>query len=40
MNIGAECTFVKDMLKGDDCYELRLKLVEMREEKYPLKEED
>jgi hypothetical protein len=35
-----ECRFVQDMLKGDDCYELRIKLKEHKDETFPYNEDD
>lgn len=40
VNLGVSVAWARDMLRGDDAYELRLKLVESRDEKYPYKEED
>lgn len=36
----AECTFVKDMLRGDDVYEMRMRLVSAAPESYPFKDDD
>jgi hypothetical protein len=40
VNIMVECAFVKDVLKGDDLYELRLKFLTRNAETYPYREED
>lgn len=40
VNIFVECRIVQDMLKGDDCHELRMKLKEHRDEKFPYKEDE
>lgn len=40
MNINVECKFVKDMLRGDDAYEMRLKFLAQNAEQYPYKEDD
>lgn len=40
MNVAAECTFVKDMLRGDDVYEMRLKLQSASPEAYPFRDDD
>ncbi|PNW84474.1 hypothetical protein CHLRE_03g145607v5 [Chlamydomonas reinhardtii] len=40
VNMEVECRWVSDMLRGDDCYELRLKLKEHRDEKFPYKDDD
>lgn len=40
VNINVECTFVKDMLRGDDAYEMRLKYLAQNAEQYPYKEDD
>ena len=39
VNMDVECSWVKDMLRGDDCYEMRLKLVAAHNESYPFKDE-
>lgn len=36
----AECEFIKDMLRGDDCYEIRLKLISRDSEQYPFKDDE
>lgn len=33
VNIYVECDFAKDMLKKDDCYEIRIKLIKIEGEK-------
>ena len=40
VNMDVECRLVQDMLKGDDCYELRMKLREHKDEAFPYKEDD
>lgn len=40
VSLDVECKIVQDMLKGDDCYELRLKLKESRDERFPFKDDD
>ena len=35
VNMRVECDFSKDALRGDDGYELRLKLLEVMPEVYP-----
>lgn len=40
VNINVECTFVKDVLRGDDTYEMRLKYLAQNAEQYPYKEDD
>ena len=40
VNIMVECAFVKDALKGDDAYELRLKFLAQAAETYPYRDED
>ena len=40
VNIDVECRFVQDILKGDDCYELRIKLKQHRDEKFPFNDDD
>lgn len=35
-----EVKFVRDLLRGDDAYEIRLKLVEQVPEEYPYKDDD
>lgn len=40
INMDVECKFLQDMLKGDECYEIRLVLKEHKDEKYPFKEDD
>ena len=40
VNINVECAFVKDMLQGDDVYEMRLKFLQQNAESYPYKDED
>ncbi len=40
VNMDVECRIVQDMLKGDDCYELRMRLKEHKDEKFPYTEDD
>lgn len=40
VNMNVECNIVRDMLKGDDANELRLKLVSQGTESYPFKDDD
>lgn len=40
VNMDVECRFVQDMLKGDECYELRLRLKEHKDEAFPYKDDD
>ncbi|KAK9817214.1 hypothetical protein WJX72_011175 [[Myrmecia] bisecta] len=40
VNINVECSFVKDMLRGDEVYEMRLKLLSHGAESYPFKDDD
>ncbi|KAF8056218.1 Trappc3 [Scenedesmus sp. PABB004] len=40
VNIDVDCTFAADMLKGADCYELRLRLKAHRDEAFPFKDDD
>ena len=40
VNIEVDCRFVQDMLKGDECYELRLCLKEHKDESFPFKDDD
>lgn len=40
VNIEVDCRFVQDMLKGDECYELRLSLKEHKDEAFPFKDDD
>jgi hypothetical protein len=35
-----EVKFVKDMLRGDDAFEIRLKLLEQVAEEYPYKDDE
>eukprot|EP00271_Cylindrocystis_brebissonii_P013519 TRINITY_DN33396_c0_g1_i1.p1 TRINITY_DN33396_c0_g1~~TRINITY_DN33396_c0_g1_i1.p1 ORF type:complete len:190 (+),score=48.50 TRINITY_DN33396_c0_g1_i1:546-1115(+) len=39
VNLRVEVKFVRDMLRGDDAFEIRLKLLEQMEEKYPYKDD-
>ena len=40
VNINASCHFVKDVLRGDDVSEMRLKLLSQKSEVYPYTEDD
>lgn len=40
VNIDAECSFVRDSLRGDDATELRLTFVAAAPEAYPYKDDD
>ena len=40
VNINASCNFVKDILRGDDVSEMRLKLLSQKSEVYPYTEDD
>ena len=40
VGMDVEARFARDMLRGDDCYELRLKLLAHRDEAFPFKEDD
>ena len=40
VNISVACNFVKDVLRGDDVSELRLKLLSQMHETYPYKDDD
>jgi hypothetical protein len=40
VNINVSCSFERDMLKGDDAYELRLHLISQNTEQYPFKDDD
>ncbi|KAL4422528.1 hypothetical protein ABPG75_008725 [Micractinium tetrahymenae] len=40
VNMDVECTFVRDVLQGDDVYEMRLKLLSSSPETYPFKDDD
>jgi hypothetical protein len=35
-----DCWFIHDMLKGDECYEMRLRLKEHKDETFPFKDDD
>jgi hypothetical protein len=35
-----DARFAHDMLRGDDCYEIRLRLKEHRTEAFPFKDDD
>lgn len=40
INMHVECTFRKDVLQGDDFYEIKLKLLSHDPEEYPFKDDD
>jgi trafficking protein particle complex subunit 3 len=40
VNYDVECKFVRDVLKGDEEYEIEMNLKEQKEEKYPFKDDD
>lgn len=40
VNIQVECFFLKDVLRGDDTTEIRLKLIGAQPEQYPFKDDD
>ena len=40
VNINVSCSFERDVLKGDDAYELRLRLISQNTEQYPFKDDD
>ena len=40
INMRVESWFVRDMLRGDDAYEIRVKLLEIVPEEYPFKDDD
>lgn len=40
VSMRTEVKFVRDLLRGDDAYEIRLKLVEQVPEEYPYKDDD
>ncbi len=40
VNMDVEARFAQDMLKGDECYEIRLKLLEHKDERFPFKDDD
>ncbi len=40
VNMDVECSFVRDVLRGDDVYEMRLKLLSSSTEAYPFKDDD
>ena len=40
VNINVACQFVKDVLRGDDVSEIRLKLLSQTYEAYPYKDDD
>lgn len=40
VNMNVACDFKKDMLRGDDCYEIRMRLVAHEAEQYPFKDDE
>ena len=40
VNMQVESWFVRDMLRGDDAYEIRLKLLQVMPDEYPFKDDD
>eukprot|EP00775_Hariotina_reticulata_P014296 gene14296-23_t len=40
VNMEVDCWFIQDMLKGDECYEMRLRLKEHKDETFPFKDDD
>lgn len=40
VNMDVEARFVQDMLRGDEAYEIRLKLKEHHAEEFPFKDDD
>jgi hypothetical protein len=40
VNMMTEVTFLKDVLRGDEHYEIRLKLLNQSPENYPFKDDD
>lgn len=40
VNLDVEAVFVKDMLRGDDVYEIRLRLLSSSTEAYPFKDDE
>ena len=40
VNMDVEARFVQDMLRGDEVYEIRLRLKEHRAEAFPFKDDD
>lgn len=40
VSMRTEVKFVKDMLRGDDVFEIRLKLLEQMPEEYPYKNDE
>lgn len=40
VSINTECSFVRDVLRGSDVSELRLKLLSLNKEEYPFKDDD
>jgi len=40
VNMDVDARFVQDMLRGDEVYEIRLKLKEHRTEAFPFKDDD
>ena len=40
VSINTKCSFVRDVLRGSDVSELRLKLLSLNKEEYPFKDDD
>ena len=40
VNISAECTIVRDTLRGDDANEFRVRFTSQKAEAYPYKDDD
>mmetsp|Transcript_26545 Transcript_26545/g.32177 ORF Transcript_26545/g.32177 Transcript_26545/m.32177 type:complete len:191 (+) Transcript_26545:343-915(+) len=40
VNMKVECSFVRDALRGDDVFEIRMKLLEMVNDEYPFKDDE
>jgi hypothetical protein len=40
VNMRVESWFVQDKLKGDEVYEIRLRLVEAMQDEYPFKDDE
>lgn len=40
VNLDVECSFVRDVLAGDDVHEMRLRLLSSSTEAYPFKDDD
>lgn len=40
VNMDVEAKLVQDMLKGDDCFEIRLRLKQHKDEQFPYKDDE